>query len=64
MVAMLECLRFVPHLLLSFSPPLFLSPFQNRWNPDKEDKPSYQSYNVDINRYVERKKRTAKKKEV
>ena len=44
----------------SNSPSFFLSlalflPHPNRWNPDREDKPSYQSYKVDINRYVERK---------
>ncbi len=34
----------------AFSPLPPLSPHPNRWNPDREDKPSYQSYKVDVNR--------------
>lgn len=45
-----QCSHLLSLSLLSFS-------HSNRWNPDREDKPSYQSYKVDINKYVgERKK--------
>lgn len=37
-------------LVLSFA---LFSPLNDRWNPDKADKPTYQSYKVDINRLVQ-----------
>ena len=47
---MAQC--FFCSIVLSLSSLSFLFLNSNRWNPDREDKPSYQSYKVDINKYV------------
>lgn len=60
---------FVAHLFslslsLSCLPSMQQQKQINRWNPDKEDKPTYQSYKVDVNRSVLETKKTRGRKEI